>query len=111
MAYAVGKKAKKKGKAHLFIHPSDNGGHTVAHHYAEEGGTAGGRLTLAPLSHGDNPVLGSLHLGPASEVHSFGPSEHKDMISHVAQHLGIGSHLGSEEEEEHTGGQGGAGED
>lgn len=53
------------------IEPSDNGGHTVTHHFK------------------DTPGKGLSSTYHASESHVFGEQEGHEMLAHVANHLKI----------------------
>lgn len=62
---------------HIEIHPAENGGHTVQHHF-----------------HHEMRRSGSAHSGmmmdqPEAEHHVFGPDEGHEMLAHVANHLHI----------------------
>lgn len=55
---------KKKELDHVSIHPAENGGHLVEHHF----------------SHGDGPYR-------EPKQHVFGKDEHAEMLAHVANAL------------------------
>ena len=60
---------------HIEIHPADNGGHMVEHHYK-----------AAPAS-----KSGAFMEHKEPERHSFGPKESKGMMNHLKEHLGLGA--------------------
>lgn len=56
----------------MTIEPSDNGGHTVEHHYKSTPGKSGAFMEAAP-----------------SKTYTFGPDEHEKMLSHIDTHLNL----------------------
>jgi hypothetical protein len=86
-----GSEAMAKGKMeHMRISPSENGGHSIEHHYKSSMGKSG-----AFLSH------------PEPETHVFGAHEGAKMIKHIKEHLGLGAkpeeHAPAETEEPEEG--------
>ena len=76
---------KKKGSAsmakeptselhHMEIHPAENGGHVVEHHFKPKMQKSGAFME---------------HKEP--EKHVFGPTQGAKMVSHLKEHLGIGA--------------------
>ena len=88
---AKGREMEKKHMAkepkhelhHIEIHPAENGGHTVEHHYKPTSTKSGAFMER-----------------PEPEIHVFGKSEHNKMISHLKEHLGIGAAKASGTQEE-----------
>lgn len=71
---------------HIEIHPAENGGHTVSHHYRE--------MSRDPKAHSG---VSMMHHEP--ETHVFGKEEGHDMLAHVANHLKIAEPKEEAEEE------------
>ena len=69
------------------IEPSENGGHTVTHHYKEE-------------QRKDNRAPSGVSMAyQEPEQHVFGKSEGHEMLAHVANHLNIPESQGEPEQE------------
>lgn len=67
------------------IEPAENGGHTVTHYFKSKPAIARGHME-------------SSYVEP--EKHVFGEGEHKEMMGHIAEHLGLkAEHEPAEEEE------------
>ena len=62
---------------HIEIHPAENGGHTVQHHYKEE------------MSRSRDAHAGMMMRHVEPEHHVFGPDEGHEMLAHVANHLNV----------------------
>ena len=76
---AKGRAMEKKHELHhMEIHPAENGGHTVQHHFKSK--------------RGKGPFMEH----PEPEHHVFGPEDHEKMMSHISEHLGL--HTPEEEE-------------
>ena len=67
--------AKEKEIAHIEIHPVEEGGHIVEHHYK-------------PAS---SSKSGAFMDRPEPTKHVFGKGEGKAMMNHLSEHLGIGA--------------------
>lgn len=67
---------------HMEIHPAENGGHTVMHHFKHKASKSG-----------------AFRETPEPEHHVFGPNEGHEMLAHVANHLGV-KEMPAEEEPE-----------
>lgn len=66
-----GSSAMKHELHHMEIHPAENGGHTVQHHYKmKSAGKSGAFMERAE-----------------PEAHAFGPEQHAAMMKHIAKHL------------------------
>lgn len=72
------------------IEPSENGGHTVIHHYRER------------VRHGKH---GEVHGFVEPEHHVFGAKQGHEMLAHVANHLEIPETQKNEEEPEESEGE------
>jgi hypothetical protein len=62
---------------HIEIHPAENGGHTVQHHFHHE------------MRRNRDSHVGMTMSAPEPEHHVFGPHEGHQMLAHVANHLQI----------------------
>lgn len=76
--YREARTPSSKGKKldHIRVKAAEDGGHTVEHHYAEDGMT--------------------FH---RPKMHVFGKDEGEDMLNHVAKHMGVKRTPSQEEEE------------
>jgi len=86
--------AEKKRLRRMEIEPADNGGHLVRHHFE------------ANLRYRRGLAGGFEEAARAPEEHVFGRGEHKELLEHIGQHLGLKPHspdsaaAAPEEEEE-----------
>lgn len=73
----MAEKKEHRKMRRMEIEPSENGGHTVTHHYKEE---------MRPNSKSHTGVMMG---GSEPEHHVFGAHEGHEMLAHVANHLQI----------------------
>ncbi|MBV8208212.1 MAG: hypothetical protein JO041_15610 [Acidobacteria bacterium] len=78
----MAKQEAKHELHHLEIHPAENGGHTVEHHFKMKHSKSGAFITH-----------------PDPERYSFGPEEGHKMLAHTANTLGIQGEDAAGEEE------------
>jgi len=61
----------------MTVTPAKNRGYVVTHRYAPK----------TSVSRGRNG--GGFMISPQSEEHVFGPDQHKELVAHMAEHLGL----------------------